>query len=175
MSAIGFMGAGVVESLLMRSTQNNTERLRQTYGQLGQDLKSGNVSQAQADLATLQSGFASTQPLSSSSPSPVTQALNQIAQDLQSGNVTAAQSDYAALQQNLQQKGHIYHSHRLGSNAASAQLQQELNQLGQALQTGNTAGAQQAYAQLQTDLSAFTSGTSTTGGASSGSALNVAV
>jgi len=171
MSAIGFMGSGILESLLTRSTQNNTQKLKQTYTQLGQDLQSGNVSQAQADLASLQAGFASSQPLSSSSPSPITQAFNQIAQDLQSGNLTAAQSDYTSLQQNLQQSGHVYHSHRFGSHEASAQLQQELNQLGQALQTGNTTGAQQAYAQLQTDLSAFSVGNS----AGSGNALNVAV
>ncbi len=112
MSAIGFMGSGVLESLLARSTQNNTQKLKQNFAQLGQDLQSGNVSQAESDLAGLQAGFASTQPLSSSSPSAVTQAFNQIAQDLRSGNLTAAQSDYAALQQNLQQNGHSYHSHR---------------------------------------------------------------
>lgn len=171
MSAIGFLGSGVLESLLTRSTQNNTQKLKQNYAQLGQDLQSGNVSQAEADLAGLQAGFASTQPLSSSSPSAVTQAFNQIAQDLQSGNLTAAQSDYASLQQSLQQSGHQYHSHRSGSHQASAELQQELNQLGQALQTGNTAGAQQAYASLQTDLSAFGVGSS----ASGGSGVNVSV
>jgi hypothetical protein len=171
MSAIGFLGAGVLDSLLTRSTQNGAQKLKQNYQQLGQDLQSGNVAQAEADLAGLQAGFVSTQPLASSSPSAVNQAFNQIAQDLQSGNLTAAQTDYAALQQNLQQNGHPYHSHRFGSHEASAQLQQELSQLGQALQTGNTAGAQQAYASLQTDLSAFGVGSS----ASSGSALNVAV
>jgi hypothetical protein len=171
MSAIGFLGSGVLESLLTRSTQSNTQKLKQTYAQLGQDLQSGNVTQAESDLAGLQAGFASTQPLSSSSPSAVTQAFNQIGQDLRSGNLTAAQSDYASLQQNLQQSGHPYHSHRFGSHEASAQLQQELSLLGQALQGGNTAGAQQAYAALQTDLSAFGVGSS----ASGGSALNVAV
>jgi len=171
MSAIGFLGSGVLESLLSRTTQNSAQKIHQQYQQLGQDLQSGNISQAQTDLASLQAGMASTQPLTSQSPSAVTQAFNQISQDLQSGNLTAAQTDYAALQQNLQQTGHQYHSHRFGSHEASAQVNQELSQLGQALQTGNTSGAQQAYATLQTDLSAFGVG----GSASSGSALNVAV
>jgi hypothetical protein len=187
MSAIGFMSSSVLESLLSRTTQNSAQKFKQGFQQLGQDLQSGNVSQAATDLASLQLGAGTSQSssgslpgtssssVSSSSASSVTQSFNQIAQDLKSGNLTAAQSDYVTLQQNLQQ-GHQMHSHRGGLSGAATELQQELSQLGQSLQSGNLSGAQQAYASLQTDLSAFGVGSSASStGSSSGAALNLSV
>ena len=48
MSAIGFLGSSVLESLLSRTTQNGAQKFKQGFQQLGQDLQSGNGSHAEA-------------------------------------------------------------------------------------------------------------------------------
>jgi hypothetical protein len=179
MSAIGMLGAGMLESLLSNTTQNSFQKFKHDFQQLGQDLQSGNVSQAEGDLAALQPGSSSSQPNASSS-SLVSQAFQQLSQDLHSGNVTAAQSDYAVLQQDLQQSAgatrHHRHAHSSASNDAITQLQQAFSQLGQALQSGNLSTAQQAYATLQSDTAVFSpfgSSNSTSGaGLSTGTSVN---
>jgi hypothetical protein len=106
------------------------------------------------------------------------QAFSQIAQDLQSGNLTAAQSDYANLQQGLKQgAGHSHHFHSAAASSALTQTQNALAQLGQALQSGNLSAAQQAYTTFQADTAAFApfAGSSSTGAASTGTGLNIAV
>ena len=132
---------------------------------MGQDLQSGNVSQAETDLAALQPGAAGGAP-SASSAGLVSRALSQVAQDLQSGNLSAAQSDFAGLEQNLQQRTPVYHHfHAAGSHPGMSQMQALFSQLGQALQSGNLAAARQSYATLQTDLSGamFASGPANSG------------
>jgi hypothetical protein len=185
MSAIGFMSSSVLEALLSRSTQTGTNNFKQAFQKLGQDLQSGNIAGAETDLATLQTNTplqpsTGSHATSSSSSGIVSQAFNQIAQDLQSGNLSAAQTDYAGLQQDLKQGNHVFHHHLHGTGSTGnlSQAQQALTQLGQALQSGNVSGAQQAYASLQTDLPGLmfansTSGSGTT--ASSGSGLNLSV
>lgn len=175
MSAIGFLSSSVMDALLSRGTQNSFEKFKQNFQQLGQDLQSGNVSKAQADLAALQPAAALNQP-SSVSPSLVSQSFNQIARDLQSGNLTAAQSDYTSLEQNLEQasdRTHHHHLHVAGPNASMTQAQQALSQLGQALQAGNLNAAGQAYSALQTDLVGFAAGSSGSTGVSSSAATGV--
>jgi hypothetical protein len=188
-SSIGVLGTSALESLFSRGAQNSTGKFKQAFQQLGQDLQSGNLAQAETDLAKMQPGFNPNQPTSttsstsgssttansstsSSSSGTFSQAMNQIAQDLQSGNLTAAQSDYTNLQQNLRTShAHFGHMHA-GSQGGGDAAQQELAQLGQALQSGNLGAAQQAYATLQTALPGFmTSGS--TAGASSGSTMSV--
>jgi hypothetical protein len=57
------------------------------------------------------------------------------------------------------------HTHHMDSGA-----QQELSQLGEALQSGNLSAAQQAYATLASDMPGFmTSGAGSSGSASTGS------
>ena len=170
MSAIGMFGTGVLESLLSRTTQSSSQSFKQNFQQLGRDLQSGNTAQAQADLAALQPS-ASSQPSSANSTGLVSQSFTKIAQDLQSGNLSAAQSDYATLQQNLQQGSHReYHGHlHSATSSATTQTQLALTQLGQALQSGSLSSAQQAYASLQTELSAFNSSNVLGGSGQSGS------
>ena len=108
MSSIGMMGADILESLVSSTRHGSSQKFKQDFQQLGQDLQSGNVTRGQADLTALQSDISSSSTSSSSSSSSsasvvTSQAFSQIAQDLQSGNLTAAQSDYANLQQGLQQ------------------------------------------------------------------------
>lgn len=178
MSAIGFLSSSVMDALLSRGTQNSVEKFKQNLGQLGQDLQSGNISKAQADLAALQPAAAFNQ-AGSGSPGLVSKSFQQIAQDLQSGNLTAAQSDYASLQQNLQQAGdrlhYHHHSRATGPNGSVTEAQQALSQLGQALQAGNLGAAQQAYASLQAEGAAFAavSGSNTTDATSSSAATGL--
>jgi outer membrane protein assembly factor BamD (BamD/ComL family) len=132
------------------------------FQQLGQDLQSGNLSQAQADFQALESPV---QPVPStntqSSTNSLSSAMSQLSQDLQSGNLSAAQQDYATVQQDLQQQfsgavsGHHHHHHHASSSQESASqnpLNQLFSQLGQALQSGNLSAAQSAYASLQQEF-----------------------
>jgi hypothetical protein len=114
--------------------------------------------------------------LSSNSPyTPVTssqsisdtiqQDFNQLAQALQSNNLSGAQSAFASLQQLLQSSQSSSGQQQTASTTSSSPLQTDFNNLGAALASGDLSGAQSAFAQLQTDLSAATqSGTSQTSG-----------
>jgi hypothetical protein len=121
--------------------QNQYQQVRNQFKQLGQDLASGNLTQAETDFVTLSQSAAS----QFSSSSPVGQALNSIGQALQSGNLSAAQQAFASLTKVAPNAVH-HHSHvpPTGNN-----LTQDFNQLGQALQSGNLSAAQQAFAAIQ--------------------------
>lgn len=183
MASIGMLGTAALEALFSRGTHQSTDKFKQTFQQLGQDLQSGNLQQAEADLAKLQPTFNPNQPTSTSASSnttaasnpttptgTVSQDFNQLAQDLQSGNLNAAQSDYSTLQQDMQSSHHgLRHMHAHMHNAGAG-IQQELTQLGQALQSGNLSAAQQAYSTLQTELPGFMSSSSSgTGSTATGS------
>jgi outer membrane protein assembly factor BamD (BamD/ComL family) len=165
------------------------QQVKQGFQLLGQDLQSGNLSQAQSDFASLQQllpgGQQSSQltPVSSAqSNNPLATAVSQLAQDLKSGNLTAAQSDFATVQQNLQQAGpqagtaHGHHHHHHQSDGDSGQSSGQQNpistlfgQLGQDLQSGNLSAAQHAYSSLQQDFQQFAlNNSSTTSGAPNG-------
>jgi hypothetical protein len=126
-----------------QSVQNQIQQFRQEFQQLGQDLKSGNLSAAQADFATLQpSGPQTNSASSTSSNNPIALEFKQLAQDLQTGNLSAAQQDFATIQQNLQNQatqGHRHHHHGGGGS----EITQLRDQLGQTLQAGNLSAAQQ--------------------------------
>jgi outer membrane protein assembly factor BamD (BamD/ComL family) len=182
-----------------QSTQNSQNPFRQVqdeFTQLGQDLQSGNLTQAQQDFTALSSAISSLQGgpgtlqtgsggSGSSRLSSIQQAFNSLQQDLQAGNVTGAQQDFGALQQALQSGGggRGHHRHHGGGNSQeTSAIQQDFNALGQSLQSGNLTGAQTSFAQLQQDLQQFTAGgssgssSSSTSGASTpsaGSTLNV--
>jgi hypothetical protein len=174
MSSIAMLGAGALESLLSPGSHSRVQKFKQEFQQLGQDLQSGDVSQAKSDLASLQPGNAP----ATLSPATVSQGFQQLTQDLQAGNLTAAQADYAGLEQELQPSAarSPHNHHAQGANLPSTQ--QELSRLGQALQSGNLSAAQAAYARLQADTAGFvpfgggTSAASTT--LSTGASLNVA-
>jgi hypothetical protein len=137
--------------------QGKLQQFQQEFEQLGEDLQSGNLSGAQTDFATLQQmapqGTSST---SSTSSNPLQQAFQQLGQDLQSGNVSAAQQDCSNIQQdfqNIAQRAHGHHHHHGGGNESEmSQISQAFQQLGQALQSGNLSGAQQAYTTLQQEI-----------------------
>jgi hypothetical protein len=98
MSIAGIFGSSVL-SLLFPGTQTPLHKTKQEFQQLGQDLKSGNLSAAQSDITALQQNVAqrsasasTTVPISASQTgSAISQDFAKLSTDLKSGNLTAAQ------------------------------------------------------------------------------------
>jgi hypothetical protein len=145
--------------------QSKSQLFTQEFQQLGKDLQSGNLSAAQSDFATLtQLAPPSNSPITPVQGScPIAQDFQLLAQDLQAGNVSAAQQDYTTIRQDLQSQQSVvqergtHHHHSEGPSA----LSQLFSQLGQSLQAGDLAAAQQAYSALQQDFQSAPNLTST--------------
>jgi hypothetical protein len=162
MSVVGIASSILTALNAAQGSQSGRPKFRNMQSelqQLGQDLQSGNLSQAQSDFATLSQNLPGANQTASN---PLGQAINQLGQDLQSGNLQAAQQDYATIQQDIQLSssqvgGHHHHHHAGGSQDSSATQQnnpiaQAFSQLAQELQSGNLQGSQAAYGTLQSDL-----------------------
>jgi hypothetical protein len=149
MSVAGISNSSILNSA--PSVHNNVYQFRQEFKKLGQDLKSGDLSAAQADFTTLQQ-LHSPSPLASPTVGkhPIADGFNQLAQDLQSGNISGAQQDYTNIQQAYQNLAAHRHHPQSGGEIGIAKL---LSQLGQVLQPGNASAAQQAYTANARDLS----------------------
>ncbi len=155
MSVAGIMSSGLL-SQTWQSLHGKTQNFQSELQQLGQDLQTGNLSQAQTDYSAL------TQTVSGSkqSNSALSQAFGSLGSALQSGNLSAAQQAYATVQQDVVQasQSHPMHHHHWGSSSQSATsstdstVSQLLSSLGVALQGGNISAAQAAYSTLQSDL-----------------------
>jgi hypothetical protein len=154
--------------------QDKFQNFQQEFQRLGQDLKSGNLFQAQSDFATLQQNapagslFSASSPNSIAGSNPIAQAFQQLSQDLQSGNLSGAQSDFVVLQKDIQlnampgarghhhhHRFHTYSSDESAGNAPGSAIDPAFGAVGQALQNGSLASAQQAYAALQRDFQRF--------------------
>ena len=182
MSIAGIVGSSIFQNSITQQTQNRFQQIQSQFQKLGQDLQSGNLTQAQADFAALQqklpnggqfgaatsSAVSSTTASSGAAPAstanPVLQAFQSLGKDLQSGNLSAAQQDFATIQQSAQQAQasgqahhgpHHHHEGDANSSSPISTLLQDFTSLGQDLQSGNLATAQQAYASLQSDLQQF--------------------
>ncbi len=187
MSVTGISGSNFVQSYFAQAAQNKFQQIQSQFQQLGQDLQSGNLAQAQADFATLSQELPNAQQQSSAATSTnsIAQEFQTLGQDLQAGNLSAAQQDFATIQQDVQQTSGQTQTHHHGHHHAASSAQQDSNPilqafatLGQALQSGNLPSAQQAYATLQQDLQQYLPGygsTSTAGGSLSASAGSVSV
>ena len=178
-SVLGIAAGSIFQYLNSSSAQSNYQNFQKEFQQLGQDLSSGNLSQAQADFQALQPQAASSANMQNST-NPLTTAKNQLAADLQSGNLSAAQQDYSTLKQDMQQMspngGHRHHHHHhAGSAQDSSQnpINQLFSQLGQALQSGNLATAQSTYTTLQQDFQQLGSSAPATCNASSSLSVSV--
>ena len=199
MSVSGISSSNFYAPSSSTSAQNNSQQIRQDFQEIGQDLQSGNLSQAKSAFSALTQLLPSQfQPTSSASGStqsgskssnPIQQALSQLGSDLQSGNLSAAQSDYGTVQQDMQSAqnahaghGHHHHMHG-GGQSENGQSSQDspaslFNELGQALQSGNLTSAQQTYATLQQEFSQYPGASSSTGTVNStptSGSLNVSV
>lgn len=206
MSLIGILASNLFASGAAQNSQNvqnpssangapsNFQQLKAEFQQLGQDLQSGNLTQAQQDYATLSQNLPNS---GATASSPVLQALTQLGQDLQAGNLSAAQQDYSTAQQDAQQQasqagGHHgrHHHHVESSQSSSSSSSSQSNSINQAfatlaqdLQAGNLSGAQTAFATLQNDLqqiggflpsgSSGVPGAAGSSGVSAGGTLNV--
>jgi hypothetical protein len=142
-----------------QTLENNMKQIQQQFQQLGQDLQAGNLSAAQSDFAALEQLMPQNSSISSAqSNNPIAQAFNQLSQDLQAGNLSAAQQDYSTIQQDFQNQSaqmHAHHHHRGGESSGTSEINQLLDQLGQALQSGNLSTAQQLFSSLQQGLQQF--------------------
>src|SRR5271168_5288295 len=84
-----------------QSAQNGSGKFQQIqseFQQLGQDLQTGNLTQAQQDYATLSQNFPNAQtgtttaPSSANSSNPIAQAFAALSRDLQNGNISDRKS-----------------------------------------------------------------------------------
>ena len=161
------------------AVQSNFQKVQQDFHLLGEDLQSGNLAQAQSDFSALERVFPGAQPATATgtqvpslTTNPLSQEISQLGQDLKTGNLPAAQSDFSTLQRDLQQLGGVstrryHHHHRVLADATGQQNPATLfGELGQDLQSGNLAAAQQTYSALQQDFLQFAS--TGTGAAASG-------
>ena len=174
MSVTGITG-GLSSSLLSQGIQNRIQQFQQDFQQLGQDLQSGNLSAAQTDFTALQQAGNLKSTSQPQNTNPVLQDFAQLGQDLQGGNLSGAQQDFSKIvqdsQNSTQQAPHHHHHHGGG---ASSEISQLFGQLGQSLQSGDLASAQQAYSTLQQDFQLFAQGGSQNpSSASSGISLAV--
>jgi hypothetical protein len=174
MSIFG-VASTILGQISSAATSNpNKQQIKQGFQQLGQDLQSGNLSQAQSDFSSLQQLLPTGQQSSLLTPAsgvqssnPLATAVSQLAQDLKSGNTAATQSDLATVQKDVQQLGQQqgagqahHHNHHGGGESSQSSSEQNaastlFGQLGQQLQAGNLSGAQQAYSTMQQDFQQF--------------------
>jgi hypothetical protein len=132
------------------------EPTQKSIQQLGQDLKAGNLSQAQADFATITAPSGSAA-MSTGDSNSFAQSMGALGQALQGGDLQAAQDAFTQVQQTLAKSGvHRHHHHHGGggaqkagaANAPTDPFAQAFGAIGQALQSGDLAGAQSAFSQL---------------------------
>jgi len=94
--------SSLFQNSVVQQTQNRFQQIQSQFQKLGQDLQSGNLTQAKSDFATLtqelpggthSNGSSATSATAgaSSNSNPILQAFQSLGQDLQSGNLTAAQ------------------------------------------------------------------------------------
>lgn len=185
MSVSGVAGSSIFAGYNSTAVQNKFQQIRQGFQQLGQDLSSGNLSQAQTDFSALQQLLPSQQQsattataASSQAANPLSQAVSQLGIDLKTGNLSAAQTDFATIQQDVKQgtvSGHRHHhlhadnSETSGQQSGPATL---FGDLGQELQSGNLNAAQQTYSALQQDFLQFSGGNLSSGASGSTSSIS---
>jgi hypothetical protein len=128
------------------NVQRNFQQVRSEFKQLGQDLQSGNLTQAQTDFVTL-SKAATTQFGENSS---IIKAFNAIGQALQSGNIPAAQQAYSSLPIALVSPNAVPHAH-IGSMQGN--FDGLLNQLAVGKSSCGTAGVLSRWAAMEPDQS----------------------
>jgi outer membrane protein assembly factor BamD (BamD/ComL family) len=153
MSIVGILSSNLFSSGAAQGNQQTQgvegrtqkfQQLKSEFQQLGQDLQSGNLTQAQSDYATLSQNFpgasqtgaafatttaATNATAATTGTGTVAQQFAQLGQDLQSGNLQAAQQDYSNIQQAAQQNGvqqagghHHGHHHHGGEMQAASSL-----------------------------------------------------
>ena len=170
-SSIPSISSSLTEGLA--NWASTMKKVQSDFKQLGQDLQSGNVTQAESDYTTLTTDLSSFSPNSTSagtsnadstttstdsSTSSIADALTTLGQDLQSGNLSAAQSDFTTVQNDLQKA--TKHapppppppSSSTSTSTSTNSILKELSTLGDALSSNDLTSAQTAYSTLQQDI-----------------------
>src|SRR5882724_4041457 len=140
MSVSGVSSSDPFQTSVAQAAQTKFQQIQSQFQKLGQDLKSGNLAQAQSDFATLTQGLPSRQQSTAAATTAtagatttptntLAKAFQTLGQDLQAGNLSAAQADFATIQQDVQQKsgqpqGHHHHHHGGGGQQPTNTLQQ---------------------------------------------------
>jgi hypothetical protein len=161
MLVTGVSSSNFFQPTVAQGVQNKFQQIQSQFQQLGVDLQSGNLSQAQVDFAALTKDLPTAQPPSaggSGTTNAIAQAFKTLGQDLQAGNLSAAQQDFAAIQKSEQQRSNQHPNHHRAAASGqpdSGPIAQAFGALGQALQSGSLSSAQQAYATLQQDLQQY--------------------
>ena len=123
-------GITSINSAQLANVQHSFQKVQSEFKQLGQDLQSGNLTQAQADFLTLSQSLASGQ---------------QTGAFTSTGSSPASSPNFVgptALTRSAQ-------THSASGSHHRVHFHQALSQLGQALQAGNLSAAQQAFAAMQ--------------------------
>ena len=189
MSVSGLSAISFFAGLNSPAVQNKFQQIQKEFQLVGQDLQSGNLSQARNDFSSLQQllpsqlqNAATVKQSTTPSSSPTSQTFAQLAQDLKTGNLLAAQSDFATLQQDFKQGDAVtgHRHHHLPSENSQSTAQQTgpatlFGDLSQELQSGNLTAAQQTYSALQQDFLQFTGGSGSSGASGSNSASGLSV
>ena len=104
MSVLGIASTALSQ---LGNIQSKFQQVQGEFKTLGQDLKAGNLAQAQTDFVTLSQSV--TSQLTSSSP--VAKAVNAVGQALQSGDLTAAQQAFASIPPTMVGPSAVHHHH----------------------------------------------------------------
>lgn len=172
---------GLDQSVGTSALRSSVRQAHRDFDQLVQSLQSGNLSAAQqayTSFQQIQAGQTSSTPTqtgavaATTAANPVASDWSALGQALQSGSLSSAQGALGTLQQDaqaawqshLQQKAQNAQSvyallqgtqgamAMSGATSTASAVQSDLNALTQALQSGDTSGAQKLLAQLEQDL-----------------------
>jgi hypothetical protein len=120
----------------LADVQSNFQKIQSEFKQLGQDLRAGDLTQAQADFLTLSQSLAS--PPNFVGPAAVGQ------QSSSSGAFAGAPPNFVR----PNAVGRAPQANSVSSSHHRIHFRQALSHLGQALQPGNLSAAQQAFATM---------------------------
>jgi hypothetical protein len=158
------MSVSSISGIDTSAAQAALKQRMEDFKALGQALQSGDLKGAQSAFQALENDIQQSQAAMQSSSAagqnnPIAQDMNTIQQALQSGNLDAAKQAFQDLQQRLAaHHGHHHHHHAAAAtsgtadNDAGTSISQLLQSLGNALNSGNTSAAQQAFTNLQNTL-----------------------
>jgi outer membrane protein assembly factor BamD (BamD/ComL family) len=144
MSVGAILGSVLQSALAAANSPSKFKQFQQEFQQLGKDLQSGNLGQAQSDLEQLEhnspflcagtaaSTSSATGASVGASSNPIAQAFSQLERDLKAGNVAAAQQDFSTIQQTFHQNAQRAYS------TLQQNLQQSANSSGSGIRSVNT-------------------------------------
>jgi DNA-binding FadR family transcriptional regulator len=174
--SISSLASNLIADLSQQYQQNPFQKIQQDFKQLASALKSGDLSGAQSAYASIEQLLPANQSSSSSATgsngsNAIQSDFASLGQALQSGDLSEAQSAFGQLQSDLKtatqsaqtplqgEDQYVGSTSQQGLSVAQ-QVQQDYAQLASSLQSGDLAGAQSAFANLQQALQS--QGTSTT-------------